>query len=110
MQRNIVRLFILVTSVCFMGCAMPKLFQVVVNQGNLVKPEMLEKLESGMTESQVKYIMGTPLISDTFAPNRWDYFTSVTQGNNTFTQTKITLFFYEGKLVKWEGDLPSPEG
>ena len=70
---------------------------------------MLEKLESGMTESQVKYIMGTPLISDTFAPNRWDYFTSVTQGNNIFTQTKITLFFYEGKLVKWEGDLPSQE-
>ena len=105
MQRNIVRLFILVTSVCFMGCAMPKLFQVVVNQGNLVKPEMLEKLESGMTESQVKYIMGTPLISDTFAPNRWDYFTSVTQGETTYTNQKITLLFEENKLVSWEGKM-----
>ena len=89
---------------------MPKLFQVVINQGNLVKSEMIEKLEAGMTESQVKYIMGTPLINDTFAPNRWDYFTSVEQGNNTFTKSKITLFFHEGKLEKWEGDLPIKDG
>ena len=85
---------------------MPKLFQVVINQGNLVDSEMLGTLEIGMTEAQVKYIMGTPLINDTFEPNRWDYLTSVSQGNNTFTKTKVTLFFNEGKLIKWEGDIP----
>ena len=61
------------------SCSMPELFQVVINQGNLVEEEMLEKLEVGLTESQVKYILGTPLISDTFNPNRWDYYTSVSK-------------------------------
>ena len=74
---------------------MPKLFQVVINQGNLIDQEMLDKLEMDMTESQVKYLLGTPLISDTFSPNRWDYLTSVSQGNKVFSQAKVTLFFKE---------------
>lgn len=106
MFQNLTRILILIFSIFIFGCSMPKLFQVVINQGNLVDSEMLETLEIGMTESQVKYIMGTPLISDTFEPNRWDYFTSVSQGNNSFIKNKVTLFFKEGKLIKWEGDIP----
>ena len=81
----------------------------MVSQGNLVDQEMLDKLEIGMTESQVKFVMGTPLISDTFYPNRWDYFTSVTQGENIYTNQKITLFFVDNKLSKWEGEIDIPE-
>ena len=82
---------------------------MVGSQGNLVDQEMLDHLEIGMTESQVKFVMGTPLISDTFYPNRWDYFTSVTQGENTYTNQKITLFFEDNKLLKWEGEIDIPE-
>tara|TARA_B100001167_G_C16578486_1_gene215845 strand:+ start:259 stop:543 length:285 start_codon:yes stop_codon:yes gene_type:complete len=88
------------------GCSVPKLFQVVINQGNLVDKEMFRKLEIGMTESQVKYIMGTPLINDTFEADRWDYLTQVQQGNNILVRTKVTLYFEDGKLIKWEGDIP----
>ena len=63
---------------------------------------------NGMTESQVKFVMGTPLISDTFYPNRWDYFTSVTQGENSYTNQKITLYFKDNKLVSWEGEIDTP--
>ena len=87
------------------GCSIPRKYKVVVRQGNLVDQEMLDKLEIGMTESQVKFVMGTPLISDTFYPNRWDYFTTVTQGDSVYTQQKIILFFDENKLVKWEGEI-----
>ena len=87
------------------SCSIPKIFQVVVSQGNLVDQEMLDKLEVGMTESQVKFVMGTPLISDTFYPQRWDYFTSVTQGDKTYTNQKITLFFENNKLLRWEGKI-----
>ena len=52
--------------------------------------------------------MGTPLISDTFYPNRWDYFTSVTQGENSYTNQKITLYFKDNKLVSWEGEIDTP--
>jgi outer membrane protein assembly factor BamE len=77
----------------------------VISQGNLVDQEMIDKLEVGMTESQVKFVMGTPLISDTFYPNRWDYFTSVTQGETVYTNQKISLFFEENILLKWEGEI-----
>ena len=55
--------------------------------------KMFEKLEIGMTESQVKYVLGTPLIMDTFNANRWDYYTSVSQGKKIYTEGKVTLFF-----------------
>ena len=86
------------------------MYKVVVSQGNLVDQEMIDKLEIGMTESQVKFVMGTPLISDTFFPDRWDYFTTVTQGENVYTEQKIVLFFEENKLVKWEGEIDSGNG
>ncbi|MFL2698068.1 MAG: outer membrane protein assembly factor BamE [Gammaproteobacteria bacterium] len=92
------------------SCSMPELFQVVINQGNLVDEEMLGKLEVGLTESQVKYILGTPLISDTFNPKRWDYYTAVSKGDVVFSESKISLYFEEGKLIRWEGSLPSTEG
>ena len=108
-KKLLVYLFV-VTLLLTTGCGMPKLFQVVISQGNLVDHEMLGKLEAGMTEFQVQYLLGTPLIHDTFAPERWDYYTSVFQGNNVFTEIKITLYFDDGILVRWEGDLPPEEG
>ena len=101
------KLSILIISLLLSNCSIPRIFQVVISQGNLVDQEMLDKLEIGMTESQVKFVMGTPLISDTFYPNRWDYFTSVTQGDNTYTNQKITLYFEDNKLVSWEGKIDS---
>ena len=110
MPKSINRCLFLVTLLVTVSCSMPKLFQVVINQGNLIDKEMLSKLEVGMTESQVKYILGTPLISDTFTPERWDYYTSISQGSNVFREIKVTLYFDDGELVKWEGDLPPEEG
>ena len=102
-----IKLSILIISLLLSNCSIPRIFQVVISQGNLVDQEMLSKLEIGMTESQVKFVMGTPLISDTFYPDRWDYFTSVTQGDNTYTNQKITLYFEDSKLVSWEGKIDS---
>jgi len=83
------------------SCSLPRVYEVVVSQGNLIDEDMMEKLEVGMTESQVKYVLGSPLIADTFTPNRWDYYTSVTQGNKKFTEKKVTLYFEDQKLIKW---------
>ena len=105
MIKSIKTFLFLAATITLTSCSWPQLFQVIVNQGNLVDEEMLGKLEVGMTESQVRYVMGTPLVSDTFYPNRWDYYTSISQGDEKFTETKITLYFEEGLLIKWEGGL-----
>ena len=108
MNINLIVITILLSVLLLSSCSIPRIFQVVISQGNLGDQEMLDKLEIGMTESQVKFVMGTPLISDTFYPNRWDYFTSVTQGENSYTNQKITLYFKDNKLVSWEGEIDTP--
>ena len=107
MNINLKVITLLLSVLLLSSCSIPRIFQVVISQGNLVDQEMLDKLEIGMTESQVKFVMGTPLISDTFYPNRWDYFTSVTQGSKTYTEQKITLYFEDNKLARWDGELLS---
>ena len=109
MNINLKVITLLLSILLLSSCSIPRIFQVVISQGNLVDQEMLDKLEIGMTESQVKFVMGTPLISDTFYPNRWDYFTSVTQGENSYTNQKITLYFKDNKLVSWEGEIDTPD-
>ena len=109
MKVSLKKTLLLFISIFIAGCSVPKTYEVVIAQGNLVDQEMIDKLEVGMTESQVKFVMGSPLISDTFYPNRWDYFTSVTQGSETFTEQKITLYFEENKLARWEGEVISEE-
>lgn len=108
MNINLKVITLLLSILLLSSCSIPRIFQVVISQGNLVDQEMLDKLEIGMTESQVKFVMGTPLISDTFYPNRWDYFTSVTQGENSYTNQKITLYFKDNKLESWEGEIDTP--
>ena len=105
MKINLSTSIILGIALLVSSCSLPKTYKVVISQGNLVDQEMIDKLEVGMTESQVKFVMGTPLISDTFYPNRWDYFTSVTQGETVYTNQKISLFFEENILLKWEGEI-----
>lgn len=109
MNNKLKALTLLITVLLLANCSVPRIFQVVISQGNLVDQEMLDKLEVGMTESQVKFVMGTPLISDTFSPNRWDYFTSVTQGETIYTEQKITLFFKDNALLRWDGEIISNE-
>lgn len=83
----------------------PGVYRIDVQQGNNVDQEMLNKLEPGMTKNQVAYVMGTPLLIDTFHPNRWDYLYSYEPGNGDREQRRITLFFDEGETLSHiEGD------
>ena len=100
MKINLSTSIILCIALLVSSCSLPKTYKVVISQGNLVDQEMIDKLEVGMTESQVKFVMGTPLISDTFYPNRWDYFTSVTQGETVYTNQKNITFLRRKHIAK----------
>ena len=43
------------------------------HQGNLVTKEMVDQLHLGMTQLQVQFLLGVPLLRDMFHQNRWDY-------------------------------------
>lgn len=52
-----------------------------------------------MTRRQVKYLLGTPMLQDTFNQDRWDYYYSFKTGKGQMTRERITLFF-EGDSLK----------
>lgn len=82
----------------------PGVYKIDIPQGNVVTQEMIDQLRPGMTESQVRYVMGTPLITDTFSPNRWDYLYSFKPGGGDRVQERVSLYFEDGKLARISGD------
>ena len=95
-----------ITVILLAGCSeFPGVYKIDVPQGNIITQEMVDQLRPGMTQNQVRYVMGTPLISDSFNKNRWDYLYRLTKGDGTITQEIVTLQFNEaGKLESLSGD------
>lgn len=89
----------LVTSGCS-SLRFPGVFRIDVGQGNLITKEMLDKLRVGMTPRQVEYVMGAPMVADTFHPERWDYIYSLETGKGILVQNQLTLFFENERLAK----------
>lgn len=83
-------------------------FKADVIQGNFVSKEQVEALNVGMSRSQTKDILGTPLLASIFHEARWDYvFTLKRQGAEPQAY-KFTVFFEGDRLVRFEGDtMPS---
>lgn len=75
------------------GCSFPGVYKIDIQQGNVVTQDMIDQLRPGMTRSQVRYIMGNPLITDTFQPNRWDYLYSIQPGGGQRLQERVSLIF-----------------
>ncbi|GGK01265.1 outer membrane protein assembly factor BamE [Pseudomonas matsuisoli] len=91
--------------VALAGCSFPGVYKIDIQQGNVVTQDMIDQLRPGMTRSQVRFIMGNPLISDTFHPTRWDYLYSLQPGGGQRQQERVSLQFNESdQLVALEGD------
>jgi outer membrane protein assembly factor BamE len=92
--------FILTVIIAISSCSSLSPYKVPVLQGNIFEDEDIEKLSEGLTKNQVQFIFGTALIQDPFRDSRWDYFNSVTVGNEIITENKLTIFFDEDGLVE----------
>lgn len=93
---------LLVLAAALGGCGI--VYQVDVNQGNLVEKEMVDSLKPGMTKRQVALVMGTPSIQSPFDQDRWDYAASISRRGATPEVKNLTLFFEDNLLVRIEGD------
>jgi len=100
--------FILLVVLCTScGTALPtiKPYKLDVQQGNVVTSKMLLQLRPGMTKSQVRFIMGTPLIQDSFHGNRWDYAYQLREGGKLIEQRRVILDFQSDLLKTVRGDV-----
>lgn len=78
----------------------PSIHKVTVQQGNIVNQEMVSKLQIGMTMSQVQYILGTPLTTDTFDNSHWDYFYSRVDSKGRRSERQLNLIFDNEDLLQ----------
>ncbi|TWI50842.1 Beta-barrel assembly machine subunit BamE [Pseudomonas duriflava] len=87
------------------GCSFPGVYKIDIQQGNVVTQDMIDQLRPGMTRRQVRFIMGSPLIVDTFHANRWDYLYSIQPGGGQRQQERVSLVFDNNdQLVGLSGD------
>jgi len=103
--RYLVVLLVLLCSAC--GTAVPSIkpYKLDVQQGNVVTSKMLLQLRPGMTKSQVRFIMGTPLIQDSFHGNRWDYVYQMREAGKVTEQRRVILDFEKDLLKTVRGDV-----
>ena len=105
---RLVLLCLISLSLLATGCSwvkFPGVHKVDIQQGNIVDQEMIDKLRTGMTKSQVRFVLGTPLVVDTFNQSRWDYFYGRVTSQGRETQKQVTVFFDgDDKLERITGD------
>jgi outer membrane protein assembly factor BamE len=80
-------------------------YKIDIQQGNFVTQEMVSQLKPGMTRDQVRNALGTPLLTDIFHADRWDYIYSKVAADGTTEKRKLAVFFDGDKLARVEGDV-----
>lgn len=85
-------------------------YRVDVQQGNFISREMVDQLKDsmkhkeGVTRDQVRFALGTPLLTDMFHADRWDYYFRLQKGSGEVISSRVTVFFKDNRLVRIEGD------
>lgn len=75
-------------------------YKMDIRQGNFITQEMRDKLKLGMSKQQVRYVMGTPLVSDAFHGNRWDYSYTLMKRGTVMEKQLMTLYFDGENLAR----------
>ena len=106
MQNVIISILALTLGAC---SYFPGVHKIDIQQGNVISQDQVDQLRLGMTRNQVRYVMGTPMLIDTFHQDRWDFLYSFQKGGEERIQEQLTLHFADDRLARLEGDYsPQP--
>jgi outer membrane protein assembly factor BamE len=90
--------------ICSLLLATGCLYRMPIQQGNVLNPEQVEQLETGMTRSQVMFLLGTPMVPNGFDTDRWDYYYyNVVSRLAKPTTRKLVVYFRDEKVDRIEG-------
>ena len=92
--QSLLSILVVLLTLAFSGC-----YQASLSQGNLIKQEDLDQVEVGMTRSQVRFLLGTPMIDDPFHTERWDYVYYLKIGRSDATFKRWVSIYFEGDNV-----------
>jgi outer membrane protein assembly factor BamE len=83
-------------------------YKVEIVQGNFVSREQVAALKQGMSRLQVRDVLGTPLLTDAFHADRWDYVFTIRRQGVQPQERRFAVFFKGDALDHWQGDdMPS---
>jgi outer membrane protein assembly factor BamE len=85
-------------------------YRITVVQGNFVSKEAAAQMQVGMSRAQVRQVLGTPLLTDMFHADRWDYVFYFKRGSTSIVQQRDFIVLFSGdRVASWSGgdDLPS---
>jgi outer membrane protein assembly factor BamE len=79
------------------GCV----YRQTIQQGNYLDPQAVKQLQMDMTRSQVRFLLGTPMLPDAFDRDRWDYVYYLQIGRAAKAeQWRLTVWFNGDKVSK----------
>ncbi len=87
------------------ACSFPGVFKINVQQGNIVTQEMLDTLEPGMTQKQVHFVLGAPVVDNVFDPNLENYVYTYQKAGGEIKQQTIKVYYQQGLYTHYEGTL-----
>ena len=105
MIRTLLHVVALGLAVAVSSCALPRVYKVTIQQGNVITQKMVDDLKPGMTREQVAFIMGEPVMRNPFDLNRWDYVYTLRIPGTVERQVTMSLFFTDGVLSHFTGDM-----
>jgi outer membrane protein assembly factor BamE len=74
-------------------------YRINIQQGNYLDQAAVDQVKAGMTRSQVRYLLGTPLATDSFDKARWDYIYYLKKGRTRHIDTRRVTVFFDGEKV-----------
>jgi outer membrane protein assembly factor BamE len=96
---------LIVSALALLGAAC--VYRIDVQQGNLLDDEDIEAVQDGMTRSQVRFLLGTPMVEDPFHSERWDYVYYLRRGKTGREEKRwLILFFENDKVAAIRKDVP----
>lgn len=79
------------------GCV----YRINIQQGNFLDQAAVDQVKAGMTRSQVRYLLGTPMVADSFNKERWDYIYYLKKGRSRHVDSRrVTVYFQDDKVAR----------
>jgi outer membrane protein assembly factor BamE len=102
MAKQLLIVFVLFLSSC--------VYTLDIQQGNILAQKDIDKLRPELSKNQVVFVLGNPVVDDSFTEDKWIYLYSYQSRNDQQDRTqKLILYFENDKLVAAEGDFEIPE-
>lgn len=87
----------------------PLIYRPEIQQGNVVTQEQINALEPGMSRRQVRFVLGSPMLTDVFHADRWDYAFTLGIGSKPSEIRLVTVHFENDRLARISGAMrPQP--